>query len=305
MRVERACAYRAGSKSAHEQVEQHAGRKPRIAAGAAEGRGTASSRALPSRLSELPLGTKRALPASELTRPPHAVAQPIYASENRVRRPRSPQPAGPPLRLPGRRVVACLVAARQPGSGRPRTAGGFRLPSAAVGLSPRDPQHQGFAMHRPPRAIAEGNNGTLGTVDSQEEETQGAGDLRGALLRGARRTRPPRPHAPRARPSHPPRPRAALPAREQKLPGGSRHPPAPTLPPRPPPLQLSRAPGAAKQRRFCDRVTAKWCDIRGGRRSSSRGGRALPGPSATTGRGSARRHRTAPRPSARRDPHER
>lgn len=191
------------------------------------------------------------------------------------------------------------------GQGRPRTAGGFRLPSAAVGLSPRDPQHQGFAMHRPPRAIAEGNNGTLGTVDSQEEETQGAGDLRGALLRGARRTRPPRPHAPRARPSHPPRPRAALPAREQKLPGGSRHPPAPTLPPRPPPLQLSRAPGAAKQRRFCDRVTAKWCDIRGGRRSSSRGGRALPGPSATTGRGSARRHRIAPRPSARRDPHER
>lgn len=204
MRVERACAYRAGSKSAHEQVEQHAGRKPRIAAGAAEGRGTASSRALPSRLSELPLGTKRALPASELTRPPHAVAQPIYASENRVRRPRSPQPAGPPLRLPGRRVVACLVAARQPGSGRPRTAGGFRLPSAAVGLSPRDPQHQGFAMHRPPRAIAEGNNGTLGTVDSQEEETQGAGDLRGALLRGARRTRPPRPRAPRTRPARAP-----------------------------------------------------------------------------------------------------
>lgn len=61
-------------------------------------------------------------------------------------------------------------------------------------------------------------------------------------------------------------------------------------------------------RRFCDRVTAKWCDIRGGRRSSSRGGRALPGPSAAPGRGSAPRpggDRTAPRPSDRRDPHER
>ncbi|XP_046754188.1 mucin-1-like isoform X1 [Gallus gallus] len=258
---------------------------------AAEGRGTTSSQALPSKLSEL--SGDSAGTAGPRTHPAPARCRSALL---RFGEPRSPPPLAVTCRpaTPGPRVArGCLPCGREAAGLGPATSG--RGVSAALSSgwpSPRDPQHQGFATRRPPPAIAEGNNGTLGTGDSREEETQeGGGGKPGAegsaaVWSAAERSAP-----------------LCLQGSRGSL-AAAGTPPPPHSPPRPS-LQLSRAPGAAKQRRFCDRVTAKWCDIRGGRRSSSRGGRALPGPSAATGRGSARRHRTAPRPSARRDPHER
>lgn len=199
-----------------------------------------------------------------------------YKKARRLRS--SPRPGGAEPRQPPR---MCHMPPPSPAT----TGGDDRTPSAGV-LQKREasPEESGDA--------GGGRRGAEGAW----------GGLRGLKAPEGARARPP------ARPARAPRPAPLCPRR-----GGGARPVASGEPALPPQTHtethtLSRAPGAAKQRRFCDRVTAKWCDIPGGRRSSSRGGRALPGPSAAPGRGSAPRpggDRTAPRPSARRDPHER
>lgn len=141
---------------------------------AAEGRGTTSSQALPSKLSEL--SGDSAGTAGPRTHPAPARCRSALL---RFGEPRSPPPLAVTCRpaAPGPRVArGCLPCGREAAGLGPATSG--RGVSAALSSgwpSPRDPQHQGFATRRPPPAIAEGNNGTLGTGDSREEETQEGG----------------------------------------------------------------------------------------------------------------------------------